>query len=591
MPPVPHPATSAACFFPSPVPRGLAGRVARLSRRTLIVIQFAVCLAPVEGLAQSAAQLTPRDLRPPAPLVAPAALPPSAPLQEVAPQPGQDLLVRVDEVVIEDGFADLREASVALAAAVRGQRLPVSRLYQLAEAIEALYQDAGYALVRITLPPQELLDGGVLRLLALDGHIESLDLSGVDARARARVAAVLAPLVGQRRLQADVLARALTLAERGPGVTLRSTLRPGAGEGGVVLTIEASRRLVGASVSADNRLASTLGPWQSNLQASLNQAFGWGEQVYLYASSGADLHTAYRGDARRSVRGGGVTLPIGADGWSINPEYTHSLTQPQPQAFLPRTLSEFERYTLRLSYPLILSRSQELTFNGALEASSQTDRYPDFGFTLDAERLRVARLGLAWSGSVLEGARLTFSGTLSKGLTGVGVDYPAANPDSVGYARSGANPGFAKIEVTAGFDASLPHGLQARSALRAQRTLNGILPSAELFSLDGEDALSTLSSGALSDDRGWTARQEVSAPRNVALAGAPLTLAPYAFGAAGRLYTELALGTGRGLSKSWGLGLRGNWREASLALEYGRTRSSPNNLNRSKLVVKAQVQF
>jgi hypothetical protein len=52
MPPVPHPATSAVRFFPSPLPRGLAGPVARLMRRTLIVVQCAVCLAPVEGLAQ-----------------------------------------------------------------------------------------------------------------------------------------------------------------------------------------------------------------------------------------------------------------------------------------------------------------------------------------------------------------------------------------------------------------------------------------------------------------------------------------------------------------------------------------------------------
>ena len=124
---------------------------------------------------------------------------------------------------------------------------------------------------------------------------------------------------------------------------------------------------------------------------------------------------------------------------------------------------------------------------------------------------------------------------------------------------------------------------------RAQWALDGVMPGAELFSLDGEEALSSFVSGAISNDGGWTLRQEIARPSTVDVAGAALGLSPFAFAAGGRASTRVEGALAQGLAASYGLGLRTQWRNASLALEYGRRRSA--GLNEEQAFLKGQVQF
>lgn len=547
-------------------------------------------LASFTGSAQQAPQVTPRDLRPEAPVKPAVSLPQFAPA--VALDKAETLFVQLAEVVIEDGFPEQRRASEALVAQVRGQRISVADFYKLAESIEALYRDDGYALVRVTVPPQSVNDGGTLRLVVVDGFIERIDVSAVAERARSRVQDILQPVVGRRQLANDVLERALTLAGRGPGLALRSALQAGTATGGVILVLEGQQTLVTATVSADNRLSESLGPWQSTLQLSVNQPLGFGEQVYVNASSEANLKTAYRDTARRKVLGFGFTVPLGHDGLSVNPEFTSSESKPPPQPFTPPTLSSFERYTLRFIYPLIMDRQQELTLTGTFDATKQSDTMPDYQYTVSQDELRVGRLGVAWAGTVLGEARLNASGTVSKGTNRLGARTKTdAEASGIAFSRMGADPAFLKFEANLALETPLAMGVQSKTTVRLQKALSGVLPGAELFSLDSEDSLSTFTSGSISDDSGWTLRQEFGWPVSMNLGGDTLALAPYAFVAAGKTASELATGTARGLSTAYGLGLRAHWGAVTLALEYGRRTSNPDNLNANQLFMKAQVQF
>ena len=157
--------------------------------------------------------------------------------------------------------------------------------------------------------------------------------------------------------------------------------------------------------------------------------------------------------------------------------------------------------------------------------------------------------------------------------------------------RIGANPDFVKVEGSLAYEQQLPLGVQSKSSLRAQKSLNGVLPSSELFSLDGEDALSTFVSGSISDDSGWMLRQEFTRPVSWQPGSEIFNFVPYIFGAAGKTKTQLATGTGRGFSKAYGLGLRTQWRNVNFSMEYGRRESNPSVLNGNQLFVKGQVQF
>jgi len=558
------------------------------------------CFAPLLASAQQAPLVTPRDLRPETPAKPPAILPQPAPAE--VPPNADELFVRIGEVSVKDGFPELATGTEALLSQVRTQRVSVASLYKLAESIEMLYHEAGFALVRVLVPPQKLNDGDTLRLIVLDGFVERIDVSAVDERSRSRVLAVMQGLVGQRRLRSEALERALTLAGRSPGLALRSTLLAGSEPGGVILTLDGTFKRFSGAFSADDRLSKSLGPWQTTLQASLNEPVGAGVQLYANVSGGRDWFGAFRRDAPRRVIGGGALIPIGSNGLSINPEFTSSVSQPAPQPGVPRSLSKFERYTLRLVYPLIVNRQEELTITGTLDATSQIDTLPDFqlvaadgsslgAFVLDQDRLRVARLGAAWSTTLASSGRLNAGATVSAGTSRLGARTQADVASSgIAMSRMDANPDFVKVEGSLAYEQQLPMGAQSKSSVRAQKSLNGVLPSSELFSLDGEDALSTFVSGSISDDGGWMLRQEFARPVMWQPGSENVNLVPYVFGAAGKTTSQLA-GTGRGLSKAFGLGLRMQWRSVNFSMEYGRHESKPSVLNGNQLFVKGQVQF
>lgn len=560
-----------------------------------------LCFGPLLASAQQAPLVTPRDLRPETPAKPPAILPQSSPAE--VPPNAEELFVRIGEISVKDGFPEFAVGTEALLSQVRTQRVSVASLYKLAESIEMLYREAGFALVRVLVPPQKLNDGDTLRLIVLDGFVERIDASAVDERSRRRVLAVMQKLVGQRRLAGEALERALTLAGRSPGLTLRSTLLAGSEPGGVILTLDGTFKRFSGSFSADDRLSKSVGPWQTTLQVSLNEPVGAGVQLYANVSGGRDWVSAFRSDAPRRVMGGGALIPIGSNGLSINPEFTSSVTQPAPQPGVPRSLSKFERFTLRLVYPLIVNRQEELTITGTLDATSQIDTLPDFqlvaadgsslgAFVLDQDRLRVARLGAAWSTTLAFSGRLNVGATISAGTSKLGARTKADVATSgIAMSRIGANPDFVKVEGSLAYEQQLPLGVQSKSSLRAQKSLNGVLPSSELFSLDGEDALSTFVSGSISDDSGWMLRQEFTRPVSWQPGSENLNFVPYVFGAAGKTKTQLATGTGRGFSKAYGLGLRTQWRNVNFSMEYGRRESKPSVLNGNQLFVKGQVQF
>ena len=581
-------------------PQASAARQGSVRAAWRLAWVFPICLAPLLASAQQAPLVTPRDLRPETATKPPAMLPQPAPA--TAPQDAETLFVRIGDISVKDGFAEFAVDTEALLSPVRNQRTSVAQLYKLAESIEMLYRDAGYALVRVLVPPQSLNDGDTLKLIVLDGFVERIDASAVDENSRSRVLTMMQGLVGQPRLRAEALERALTLAGRAPGLELRSTMGAGAAPGGVVLILEGAFTRASGSFSADNRLSDALGPWQTTLQATLNQPVGVDMQVYVNVSGGLRWDELFRGDAPRRVLGGGAIIPIGNNGLSINPELTTSVSQPLPPPGVPRSVSKFERYTLRLVYPMILNRLEELTITGTLDATKQIDTLPEFervaadgsslgAFILNQDRLRVARVGAAWSKSFDESRRISASTTLSSGTTRFGArtkqDVAASG---IQMSRPDADPAFFKIEANVAYAQPLTLGVQSRSSLRMQKAIKGVLPSSELFSLDGEDALSTFVSGSISGDGGWMLRQEFLRPTTWQLSSASVNLVPYVFGAAGKTTSQFTV-LDRGLSKAFGIGLRAQWRSVNVSMEYGRRQSAPSVLNDNQFFIKGQVQF
>ena len=89
----------------------------------------------------------------------------------------------------------------------------------------------------------------------------------------------------------------------------------------------------------------------------MNSPFGYGEQFYGAASTGYNLGKVFDATTPMQLLGVGAVLPIGVDGFKINPEYTDSVTRPL-RSRAPPEVGYYQRFDLRASYPLLLTRAQ-----------------------------------------------------------------------------------------------------------------------------------------------------------------------------------------------------------------------------------------
>jgi hemolysin activation/secretion protein len=520
-------------------------------------------------------QVTPQTLRPKAvPDDQAIVLPGSS--ANVPAAGNSSLTVEVGDVQIQDAFPELAAASDAVLAKVRYRKLSVAQIYAAASELERIYGDAGYPLVRIVVPPQKLIDHGPLRLVVVDGFIETIDVDGVPTRAQEAVAKRTAGLVGRRHLKLVEIERSLLIAGEVPGLKLRSTLERGSREGGVKLLLEGGHDLITGSVGIDNRLSSSLGTWQLRGAIALNNALGAGEQFYVTAGSAANLKSVAAGTSPLMIYGGGAIAAIGVDGVTINPEYTHSTTRTIQTSGVPASLGTFERYALRLRAPISLTRKASLYANFSLEQVDQQIAVPDFGVTLNHDHYRVFRVGPDYATTLPWGTGMQLGALMSMGLGG--RDSFDAATSGIPLSRLGSGPDFAKLAASARFSQPLPANLRIDVIAAGQFTGGKPMLRPEQIALDGNDAVSAFDSGSFSADQGMTVRGEVSRPFVFGLGGINATASPYVFGAAGRGWLANATSVEQSVfnAGALGLGVRGTVDVAAgvprpnLALEVGR---------------------
>jgi hemolysin activation/secretion protein len=505
------------------------------ARRILDTAALGVLLiaAPTLCRAQIAApsQVTPQSLRPDfgsrdqgiALSGQPALTPPSG---------SEYLNVVVGDVRVDGAFAELGSLTAAYVREISGKQVTVAQIYAFARSIEQTYAQAGYTLARVVVPPQKIVNQGTLVIVVIDGFIEDIDLAGIPERVRGIVAARLSFLVGRRHLRLGVIERGLLIAGDIPGLKLRSTLMRGASDGGTRLVLEGEHDLVTGSLGTDDRLSRSLGTWQLRGSIAANSALGFGEQIYGTAGSGADLTAAFSGLSPLTVYGGGVVLPLGTDGLTLNPEYTHSRTQTPQAPGVPASIGIFDRFALRLRDPVIWTRSSSLNINVSIEYVMQQVQAPGFGVTLNNDRYGVVRLGPDYAMSLPWGAGLQLGANLSQGLGGrTEADAVASG---VPLSRAGASPDFTKITGNVRVSQPLPGDTRFDLIGLGQLSMGKPMMRSEQFALDGTEAVSAFAAGTFNADQGATLRGELVRPFAARFNAVSATVSPYLFGSIGR---------------------------------------------------------
>lgn len=547
------------------------------------VLGVAVVLAPTLCAAQATAQ---GQITPPSQVTPPTLRPPPEPHGQTIPLTGETPLgapagadklnVLLGEVRLEGGFADLAEATAPVIDEIKGQRVSVAKIYAVARAIERLYAAAGYPLVRVVVPPQKLVDHGALVLTVIDGFIEDVDVGGVPARVRTVVAARTAVLIGRRHVRLAEIEQALLIAGDTPGLKLKSTLMPGQSTGGTRLVLDGDHRLVSGATGGDDRLAQSLGTWQLRGSVAVNSLLSAGEQIYGTVGLGADIDAAVKGAAPLALYGGGAVIPLGTEGLTLNPEYTHSTTRTAALPGVPASQGTFERFALRLRDPVIRTRSESLGLNAAVEAVTQQVRAPAFDVTLSNDRYVVLRVGPDYTRALPWGATLLAAGTLSQGLSGRSATEAAQS--GVPLSHLGAGPSFTKATGTLSLSQPLPGELRLDMIGVGQTSFGKPLFLSEQLALDGSNQVSAFAAGTINVDQGATLRGELVRPFAAQAAATSATFAPYLFGAVGHghVFDATAVEVSAVNVGALGFGARSSLHQASgapdlnLALELAR---------------------
>ncbi len=474
--------------------------------------------------------------------------------------------VTVGRFVIDAEYPDMAAEAARILAPLQGHPVAVERIRAAGSELERAYIDRGHFLTYVTIPSQEIADGGECHLRVIHGFIESVDVDAIPQALRARVLPFVRGLVGDRAVTRSEFERAVLLAGDLPSLTLASELRRGDEEGGVVLVLSGTYRKFTNQASVDNAMPPSDGRTSLSLSSAYAAAQRHIDLLSVTANAAVDTDPL-RADSRRRQLDVDLRSSIGASGAQVDLHYAWSHSNPAATGTntasgagnpLYDTDSTYTKAALRVSYPVVKTQVTTVTVAGSFEADAlRQDRDP-LATSLYDDRLRVLRLN--WSAEHRFGARTvaTLGAEWSQGLHGLGSRGAEQATLAQPLSQPGATDRFSKFEANASVHRDLTATFAADAQVRAQLAGSRPLLATERFMPGGPSDLSAYDIGSFSGDRGWVARFELQRTWNAALAKTAPVEQAYLFAARGDV-ASLAAATEPAhtdIGNAAGLGLR-----------------------------------
>lgn len=478
-----------------------------------------------------------------------------------------------------------------------GETITVSEAYEAAAELQQRYIDAGYPLVRIFVPVQNLdKSNAKLRLRVISGYIADLDLQGLSPQVRSITERYLRKLVNQRPLTANQLERAVLLAGEVAGLSLSTALAPGKSTGETILIAQGEYKPLNAVLSIDDRLAPELGGEQITASFAVNSLLGLGERIgFTMATTMRD--PSFSRSALRRYLGVFVDTPIGANGLSISIDAASSSSRFGQTLSALNLDSEFNHLGIAVNYPLVRKRGMDLLLRAQFDANNDSFRSLALGFPvpLSQDKTRVFRVGVTAARRFDRLNQISLDLEYSRGIDAIGARGLTEASILVPLSRFGADASFDKVHLDLRAQTTATDSpLSARIHGRAQSSLGKAMLRSEQFALTSTDLISGPPSGALVGDAGIAGRFELAV---FDFAGKSY-LEQYAFMAAGISHLEqpTAMERGRTDIQAAGTGVRtsiplGESFVLSGQLEFSRTWSNENALNDDWVTFQVALKF
>lgn len=479
----------------------------------LLALLGCVWGAPVWGAAEIAVPdtLVPgrqreQEVLPPAPKASPKAAPSLVP-EALAPAAAKDVFLTLAEVRVEGAtvfpagtFDDLWIGEI-------GNKIPLTRVFEIAQKITELYAQKGYALSYAMVPVQKIEDGKVT-IRVIEGYVDRIVFTGDKTDGLfalygdgpksegPSVAEDMANrILASRPLTNAALERYLLLLNDLPGVKAAASFAPASDvPDASVLTIDVKRQPISARASLDNRASRDMRRWTEGGSATLNGLFNGTDALTVAAHCGLDCHIYSDWYANGSSF-------VGTDGLQVNLGGAGSTSYP-PTTFY-KTLDfqgQDSSFFAGAAYPLIRSRQDNVTLGGTMTLHDSETK--TFAGALTRDKVRTLEAYGSWDFADITQASSLIRLGVTQGLPGLGA---TADDDPL---RSRANGTADFTNVTLRAVRNQPLGAFAADAgawslytdLLAQIAATGPLLSAARCSYGGASFGRGYDGGALAGD-------------------------------------------------------------------------------------------
>ena len=416
--------------------------------------------------------------------------------------PDADVSLTLNEVIVEGSTVFDAGDFTSLYAEFIGKEVPVSAIFQIAEQATALYRRKGYILSQVIVPPQEI-DGGVIRLQAIEGFVDKVIVEGEDGSWRDLVRKMTEKITRSRPLHSKVLERYLLLAGDLAGLTVNGVLAPSEDTpGAATLTVKTKLDRFDAAFLVTNDGSNFVGPFTGAAGITLNSIAGQHERIGLRAQTASSTRELFFVE-------GFAAVPFGTEGLTAYGRVSNSDSDPGNGLERFGVANGSLYVTGGLRYPVIRSRRMNLFVDAQFDWIDLSSDSSAFGLLSD-DNLRVLRLSADFDfADVFLGARMpgvtTISARISQGLDAFGatqVNDPLAS-------RANAGGSFTAVRAEIQRYQKLPVSrFSLLLAARGQYAGEELLASEEI-SFGAIDYLRGYDPSAILGDRGVAGKAEL----------------------------------------------------------------------------------
>jgi hemolysin activation/secretion protein len=382
-----------------------------------------------------------------------------------------------------------------------GHETNLAQLIEATRSITRRYQADGYLLSYAFLPEQRF-DGGLVRVVLVEGYIRDYQIQGNIGSVSSYVEKLADKLKAERPLTRKTFERYTTLMGAIPGVTLQAQVPPpGTTDGGTHMDITASRKPFTTSMSLNE---ASRGGTQALLTATSNSWTSKGEQLSVsgLAPPGNDKEHYYRAAYSQFVNTEGTQLILSGERYRADPRTKIQLDG----GFQLKPHQEIDRFSIGVSHPLIASPTESLSLGTRFYGVDQKTRYQLVGFPqrFDLEtNLRALALEGDWRKADTDQLRILSAG-LYQGINGMGAktrsDLGGLKPDL----------DFFRLRLS-GVQSNKLFGSNFQGVLSAALYWSDdTLPDSERATFGGQNFGRGYPDDQGSGDKGWGAAYEVN---------------------------------------------------------------------------------